>query len=105
MGKKISPKLTKKDIEVCRRAYCNPECKTTLFESGKEFPNALKKDITKRLGKNAKMMLKFVKMTRKNIFRGKTSVLQNDFYEKIPSRNISKAKSEGALSGCTLYII
>lgn len=94
-------KLRKEDYAVCKRAYCNPGCKGTLFESGKHLSKTAKQVITKRMGKHSKLVLGFVKETRKGIFKGKTSVLKDDFYNKIPSEKVAMEKRKGALSGCS----
>ncbi len=99
-------KLRKEDYANCSRAYCNPGCKGTLFESGKYLSKAAKHRITKKFkGKNSKLLLDIIKSTRKNIFKGKTSVLKDDFYKKIPSKQVAIAKRKGALSGCTMGIL
>jgi hypothetical protein len=98
-------KMRKEDYAICSRAYCNPGCKGTLFESGKHLSKAAKQSITKRMGKHSKLALDVIKDIRKQIFKGKTSVLKDDFYKKIPSEKVAMVKRKGALSGCTTGIL
>ncbi len=94
----------KKDLEVtCKLHYCNPTCKGTIFQKGKEMPTL---EETKHLkGKNKKFMNTFSKNMRKNIFKGKTNVLKDGFYEKLPSKTRKLLLKEGALSGCASVVI
>jgi hypothetical protein len=108
----------KKSMEVCKQGYCNPGCKGTLYQDGKTIaPAALKAiaNVSEKATRTAsgkavppgakKFMMNTLKETRKGIFKGKSSVLRNSFYEKLPPANVAKAKKKGALSGCTLSII
>ena len=79
----------------CESQHCNPQCKDTIFESGKNIPKALKNKY-----KNMKFMINIERQTRKNIFGNKTNVLKNGFYEKLPKKNIKSMKKNGAISGC-----
>jgi len=104
----------KKTIEKeCMKAFCNPGCKNTIYQNGKEFP---KIDFTNALNtmKNMKLtekeksefnksmnsILKEAKKFREEIFKGKESVLKNGFYEKLKTAN--SLRKRGAISGCTL---
>ncbi len=100
---KLPTKVTKKDLEICRKGYCNPGCSNTMFQSGKMFPTALKKETLK--GKHSKIVLDLLTEMRKRIFNGKTSVLKDDFYEKLSPEEVALAKRKGAISGCTVRMI
>jgi hypothetical protein len=106
----------RQDLEVCRRAHCNPGCKGTIFQDGKAFPKEVeelaKKQMsgirgikTKTQRDALKMIVSLAKATRKTIFKGKSSVLRsNSFYKKLPRKNVTRAKSRGAVSGCAMQI-
>ena len=98
----LGPTEKKKLLERCKTGYCNPSCKNTIFESGSNISQKLKKNITKKGGLPA---LKFITQMRKNIFKTKKNVLQNNFYEKLSKKNINSAKKDGAISGCTLQVL
>ncbi len=86
-------KKGEKDYELM---VCNPGCKDTFFEAGKKMPKSYEKMIMKKYP----FVLDTMKLRRKQIFGNKTSVLRNNFYEKIPAANIKSLKKHGALSGC-----
>lgn len=100
----INSTIRKEDIESCRKSYCNPGCKGTLFESGKKLSKSFRKNLTRKMGKNAKSMFGYFDQTRKNLFKGRNTVLKNDFYEGLPSKKIAYAKKKGAISGCVQQI-
>ncbi len=100
---KIPTKVTKEDLEICRKGYCNPGCANTMFQSGKMLPQAFKKETLK--GKHGKVALAIITKLRKDIFKGKTSILKDDFYEKLSPKEVALAKRKGALSGCTLRMV
>ncbi len=81
--------------EMCAKEYCNPGCKATIYEPGKN----LSKNYIK--GMKFPMLANTVKKIRKGIFGKKTNVLVNDFYEGLPAANVKKYKNHGAISGCT----
>jgi hypothetical protein len=92
--------------------YCNPGCKNTIFESGKDFPKSLEKKLmdnktlkTLKNKKLNKMLLSLSKDMRKNIFGNNTNVLNEDFYKKLNKKLVSSLKKEGALSGCTIMAL
>jgi hypothetical protein len=88
----------------CIQAYCNPGCKDSLFQNGKTMPPA----VYKAYEGNPKGMAVFksiINSSRKSIFGNKTSVLKNSFYKKLPAKNVTRAKKQGALSGCTLKVL
>jgi hypothetical protein len=74
----------------CKKHYCNPGCVGTIFE--KTFTRTFKK--RKRLhGKN-------VRMTRNVMFGKKNTVLQKNFYMRLPKKMRQTLKKKGAISGC-----
>lgn len=92
-----------KDIEAqCKLAYCNPTCKGTLFQKGKSMPSIAQ--VNEFKGKNKKLLMNFTKKARKNIFKGKTNVLKNGFYEKLSSKTRKILKEKGAISGCAVAV-
>ena len=97
-------KKQKKELEkTCKLHYCNPTCKGTIFQKGKEMPTL---EETKHLkGKNKNFMNKFSRNMRKNIFKGKTNVLKDGFYEKLPSKTRKLIQQKGALSGCASVVL
>lgn len=66
----FSKRMMKKLKATCKKAFCNPTCRGTLFEDGKTLPVALTK------GKS-KETVKLLQIMRKNIFQKKTSVLKD----------------------------
>lgn len=93
----VRKRIIKEVIQSCKDIYCNPGCKGTIFEDGKE----LSKSLTKKW-KNKSMMLEYLDSQHKWILGEKDSVLVNDFYEKLTPGRISYIKGKGAISGCLL---
>jgi len=101
-----------KIIKQCELAYCNPGCKKTIYQNGKNFPNDIEINIKikdnkllteekkKEINMFAKIMINTIKKMREKIFHGKTSILKNDFYEGL--KTVDALKKKGAISGCTL---
>jgi hypothetical protein len=76
---------------------CNINCKNTLLEPG--APNKIPKAMQKTFG-NSKELIKIVTKRRKDIFKDKTNVLIDDFYEKTPDKIKNQLIKEGAISNC-----
>lgn len=93
--------ITKKDKtmieEECKKTYCNPGCKGTIYQNN-SFPKELEKKFSKSL-------INILKKRRKEIFKGNKSVLINNFYKKLKDINVKKAKKKGAISGCNKVLI
>jgi hypothetical protein len=90
----------------CIKAHCNPDCKNTMFQAGKEIPSSVYMNASKNLkGKGVAIVRSFLNNTRKRMFGNKTNVLKNSFYNKLPAKNVTRARKQGALSGCTLKIL
>lgn len=91
-----SEKFKEESMEMCKNAFCNPGCKGTIFQNNK-FPKELVEKFSKH--KDGEIALKLLKKMRKSIFKGKKSILKNEFYEKL---NVKKLKKKGAVSGCAI---
>jgi hypothetical protein len=107
--KELKKKLKNKDIqkkylEACVKSHCNPGCKGTIFQNG-EFPiNEFKKQFSSLSKKNSDKSINLVKKMRNDIFKGKKTVLNDDFYIGI-KKSKNKLKKNGALSGCALMTL
>ena len=95
--------VKEKMLEGCRKRYCNPSCKDTIYEAGSQFPKSLEQEIKKK--EPGKILFPIIKSLRKGMFKGKKNVLKKDFYEKLPKDSINKIQKEGAISGCTSQIL
>lgn len=98
-----TPNMRKKMLDSCVKGYCNPSCKNTMFEAGKEFPKALEKELKGK--KRGNDVLNIIKKMRKSMFGNKNTVLKNDFYNGISKSNTHKLKKDGAISGCTMMVM
>lgn len=100
---KFTQKQKKDSANKCFKSYCNPTCKGTIFQNGKEFP---KLKFTYSKTKKAKeLATKILKDFRKQMFGKKNSVLKDGFYEKLNSKTVKELKKKGALSGCTVMAL
>jgi hypothetical protein len=93
--KKYKDTLIKTAKKNCKINFCNIGCKNTLFESSKDLP----KDMIKKY-KDSPELLKLMMNAKKDLFGNKTSVLKDNFYEKLSAKDIKQLQSEGAISGC-----
>jgi hypothetical protein len=96
-----SQKFKKDTMKQCKISFCNPTCKGTIFQNNK-FPNELINKYKKEK-KSGEMALKYLKNMRKDLFKGKKTVLKNGFYEKL--HGINKLKKKGAISGCAVMTL
>ncbi len=97
---KYKKKVDKASMDHCKRTYCNPNCKSTFYEAG----NKLSKSFIKRTKvKRMKSIEKWWNTRRKEFFGNKTNILKDNFYEKIPKRDVNEMKQLGAISGCTPF--
>ena len=78
---------------------CNINCKNTLLEPGP--PNQVPKSMQKEFH-NSKKLIKIFSKRRKEVFKNKTNVLKDNFYENIPELEKKKLLKEGAISACIL---
>lgn len=92
----------KKSINSCKRGYCNPGCKGTMFQNGKNFPENL--DLNIKDEKTRKFAMNITRKIRTRMFKSKSSVLKGEFFNKLKSSNVSRVKKQGALSGCSLML-
>ena len=94
-------KNRKEQINILKKNYklyhCNINCKNTLLEPGP--PNQIPKAMQKTFG-NSKELIKIFTKQRKEIFKNKTNVLIDDFYEKTPEKMKKQLIKEGAISNC-----
>lgn len=94
----------KKDLEAgCKLHYCNPDCKGTIFQKGKKMPVLVEAKPFK--GSNKKFLMNLSRNMRKKIFKGKTNVLKNGMYEKLPLKTRKLLQEKGALSGCAAVVL
>lgn len=89
----VFKKLNNKKIlmDTCNAQYCNEGCKGTLYE---DEPGTVLKE--KMNPKEYDSLLG----TRKRMFNGKKSILEDSFYEKLSASRVKKLKKQGAVSGC-----
>lgn len=79
--------------------YCNIGCKDTILEPGLPdyVPTSMLKD------DDNGFRLKMLKEQRKKIFKNKTNVLVDNFYEGVSSKAKNKLIKDGAISKCSIY--
>ena len=97
---KIQRKNQIKNLTKNYKLYnCNINCKNTLLEPGPadEIPKSMKK-----LFHNSKKLIKIFTKRRKEVFKNKTNILKDNFYENIPKLEKKKLLKEGAISACIL---
>ena len=87
--------------------YCNKGCKNTIYEDGEGFPDSLKNHILSNLAKpikkNKKLMneiIEFNKKQRIDMFKNKSTVLKDNFYNKLNKKTLKLLKSNNAISSC-----
>ena len=94
-------KQKKEEINTLKKYYklyhCNINCKNTLLEPGP--PNQIPKAMQKTFGDSTEL-IKIFNKRRKDIFKDKTNVLIDDFYEKTPEKMKKQLIKEGAISNC-----
>jgi hypothetical protein len=114
MRKKTEKKMGRMTFANCKERYCNPECKHTSFENGKEISESYRKAIRKisktmRKGKKNKVVNRW--FSKKNMIKehedffrevhgNRENVLQDGFYEELPKKVVEKMRKKGAISGC-----
>lgn len=94
---KISKNLLPQQTALNKSMYCNINCKDTILEPGPPdyVPKSLIKDETDDL------ILNLLKQRRKGLFKNKTNVLVDNFYEGISAKARNKLIKEGAISKCS----
>ena len=79
-------KCKDKKCKQCKKHYCNPGCVGTIFHKTFKSPKGIH-------GKN-------IMLTRKVMFGKKNTVLQKNFYMRLPKKTRQTLKKKGAISGC-----
>jgi hypothetical protein len=109
---KSEEKKAKKMIDsLCKSKYCNPKCKETWFvDSDEEFEKGMKKikdraANSKEEKKLAQDQIDYFTQGRKDMFEGKSSVLNDNFYKGLSPYAVKKLRNEGAISGCIQRIV
>lgn len=106
--KKTHKRLDKVEAKLCNSYYCNPKCKNTLFESGKELSDGFRKKIIKtqkkeKISKKVReKRLKYFEEKHHEIHGNKENVLLDGFYEGFSQKEIERIRKNGAISGCVL---
>lgn len=95
-------KKKKEQVRTLTKLYkldnCNINCKNTMLEPGQS--DQIPKSMYKMLG-NDKEVIKWFNDQRKTVFKNKTNVLVDNFYENTPKKIKNKLIKEGAISQCT----
>ena len=84
-------------LETCKKQFCNEGCKGTIFEDG--LANKLPKSMIEKYKNNQNTKKLLINQRKKN-FGNKKSVLKDNFFEGIKTKEVKKHKKEGAISGC-----
>lgn len=93
--------IKRKTMKACKKAYCNPGCKDTIFDKDIDLPSEYLKQF-KGKPKALETMRKF----KKFIFNGNKTILKNEsFYDKLKKKDIDRIEKEGALSGCVMILL
>ena len=93
--KKEMQKRIKTNIKSCSEMFCNPECKGTLYET--------RDDLSPELQKKYKSMPELItsyKNRKKELFKGRKTVLKDGFYYKMKPKTRKAFEKKGAISGC-----
>ena len=98
-NKKLLNKIKNKTMKSCKVLFCNEGCKGTILEKGKKFPKLNKEN--KQIEMYGK---KWVQDLRKELFKNKTNILENNVHNKMPKRISKNYKKKGAISICEHYI-
>jgi phage gpG-like protein len=94
-SKKFKNTLTKKALKECKSKYCNVGCKDTIFEDGKELPKSMMTEF-----KDNPALIDLLFKAKKDLFGTQTTILKDNFYNKLKPSTINVMKKEGAISGC-----
>jgi hypothetical protein len=93
--KKEIQKRVKLNMEDCATKFCDPECKGTIFETRKDLAPELKEKY-----KDNSALITFFKSQKKNLFKGRKTVLKDGFYYKMKPKTRKALEKMGAISGC-----
>ena len=98
----------KKSFNDCMSLYCNKGCKNTIYEDGDKFSDELeayqRNDLKKTFKNNKKLINMIIdgsKEQRALLFKKKTSVLNDNFYNKTSKKTLKILKRKKAISACT----
>jgi hypothetical protein len=89
----------KQKINMNVRLFCNPGCVGTVFQEA-EFSDADLEKMYEWAGDNKDTLIKEMKKSRKNLRKGRKTILKDNFYHKFDSKTKKRLIKEGALSGC-----
>jgi len=93
--KKEIQKRIQNNIKDCAQKFCNPECKGTLFETRIDLSPELQKKY-----KSMPELLTSYRNMKKELFKGRKTVLKDGFYYKMKSKTRKALEKKGAISGC-----
>ena len=108
---KSEEKKAKKMIDSsCKLKYCNPKCKETWFvDSDEEFEKGMKKlkqqANSEQHKKWAQDNIDYLREGRRDMFKGKSSVLNDSFYKGLSLNAVKKLRNDGAISGCIQRLV
>jgi hypothetical protein len=93
--KKEIQKRIKLNMKGCAQKFCNPECKGTIFETRKDLSPELKAEY-----KDFPGFINVLKIRKKELFKGRKTVLKDGFYYKMKPKTRKASEKKGAISGC-----
>ena len=93
--KKEMQKRVKLNMKACAQKFCNPECKGTIFETRTDLSPELKAEY-----KDFPEFITVLKNQKKELFKGRKTVLKDGFYYKIKPKTRKASEKKGAISGC-----
>jgi len=93
--KKDIQKRVKLNMKECVLKFCNPECKGTIFETRKDLSPELQEQYKKNPA-----LIAFFKNKKKELFKGRKTVLKDGFYYKMKPKTRKASEKKGAISGC-----
>jgi len=93
--KKEIQKRVKSNMKDCAQKFCNPECKGTIFETRDDLSPELKAEY-----KDFPGFINVLKIRKKELFKGRKTVLKDGFYYKMKPKTRKASEKKGAISGC-----
>ena len=93
--KKEMQKRIKHNMKDCAQKFCNPECKGTIFETRTDLSPELKAEY-----KDFPGFITVLKNRKKELFKGRKTVLKDGFYYKMKPKTRKASEKKGAISGC-----
>lgn len=101
MQKENVKKIDKKKIDELSKLFCNPGCVGTLLQETDLSDVDLEK-MFEWAGDNKATLIKDMKKTRKNLRKGRKTILKDNFYHAVDPKTKKRLIKEGALSGCVV---